>query len=174
MTEDRRTVLKILSGVLGTGCAAVVGVPVLGALTAPAVRITVRGAKGFVPVLDLLALPEDGTPVGVPVVVEAPEDAWSKLPPTEIGAVYLRKAPEDGRIQAFSTVCPHLGCRVDYQASKRQFICPCHDSAFDLDGRVESGPSPRGMDDLATRVVDGKVEVEFLRFRTGTPRKVEV
>lgn len=174
MSEDRRTVLKILSGVLGTGCAAAVGVPVLGALTAPAVRITVRGARGFVPVLELAALPEDGTPVGVPVVVEAPEDAWSRLPPTEIGAVYVRRVPGDERLQAFSTVCPHLGCRVDYQPKKKQFLCPCHDSAFALDGQVESGPSPRGMDELATRVTDGKVEVEFLRFKTGTARKVEV
>lgn len=174
MSEDRRAVLKILSGVLGTGCAAAVGVPILGALTAPAVRVTVRGARGFVPVLDLQALPEDGTPVGVPVVVEAPEDAWSRLPPTEVGTVYVRRKPGGEGLQAFSTVCPHLGCRVDYQPSRKQFVCPCHDSAFAMDGQVESGPSPRGMDTLVTRVVDGKVEVEFLRFKTGTARKVEV
>ena len=174
MPEDRRTVLKVLTGVLGTGCAAAVGVPVLGALTAPAIRITVKGARGFVPVLDLEALPEDGTPVGVGVVVEEPEDAWSKLPPTEVGAVYLRRLPAGAGIQAFTTVCPHLGCRIDYQPAKQQFVCPCHESVFGLDGQVASGPSPRGMDDLLTRVVGGKIEVEFMRFKTGTARKLEV
>jgi Rieske Fe-S protein len=174
MPEDRRTVLKVLSGVLGTGCAAAIGVPVLGALTAPAVRVTVKGARGFVPVLALEALPLDGTPVGIPVVVEAPEDAWSRLPPTEVGAVYLRRLPGEQGILAFTTVCPHLGCRIDYQPSRQHFVCPCHESVFGLDGQVTSGPSPRGMDDLGTRVVGGQIEVEFMRFKTGTARKVEV
>jgi menaquinol-cytochrome c reductase iron-sulfur subunit len=75
-------------------------------------------------------------------------------------------------VHAFSTVCPHLGCGVDFNADKRAFACPCHESAFALDGRVESGPSPRGLDRLEARVVEGRVEVKYQRFRQGTQDKV--
>jgi hypothetical protein len=34
-----------------------------------------------------------------------------------------------------------------------------------------TGPSPRALDELATRVEDGFVLVEFRRFRQGTPGK---
>jgi Rieske Fe-S protein len=74
----------------------------------------------------------------------------------------------------YSTICPHLGCAVDYKADQKRFGCPCHDSLFKLDGKVESGPSPRPLDILESRVVDGKVEVRYQRFKTGVPEKKQV
>jgi Rieske Fe-S protein len=41
---------------------------------------------------------------------------------------------------AFSSVCPHLGCRVLWQEDKRHFLCPCHNGIFDENGVATSGP----------------------------------
>ena len=58
----------------------------------------------------------------------------------------------DGDIVAFSTICQHQGCQVQYvavnpnpsQAQSPVAVCPCHASVFDLvnGGNVLSGPSP--------------------------------
>ncbi len=45
-------------------------------------------------------------------------------------------------IYAFVTVCTHLGCAVNFDASERLFRCPCHGSVFALDGKVLGGPAP--------------------------------
>ena len=49
---------------------------------------------------------------------------------------------------AYNTVCPHLGCFVDYRKDEQDFFCPCHDSNFDLEGNLLKGVSPRAMDTL--------------------------
>jgi cytochrome b6-f complex iron-sulfur subunit len=40
-----------------------------------------------------------------------------------------------------SPVCTHLGCLVDVEGT--ELVCPCHDSAFDREGRVLRGPAQR-------------------------------
>lgn len=157
---------------MGGGAAAAVGVPSLAALMTPVFKDTVVGADGFVPVAELTQLPE-ATPVKVIVVVPEPHDAWNKLPPTEVGAIFLTRVAPD-RVQAFSTVCPHLGCGVEYRSDRATFVCPCHDSAFALDGAVSTGPSPRPLDELKTRIVGGRVEVRYEAFRVGTAEKIGV
>lgn len=47
-------------------------------------------------------------------------------------------------IAAVSTVCPHLGCLVS-RKENGEFLCPCHGSKFDSEGKVLSGPPPRGL-----------------------------
>jgi len=42
---------------------------------------------------------------------------------------------------AYSTICPHLGCRV--QPADEGFKCPCHGSRFDRQGAVLNGPAAR-------------------------------
>ena len=49
---------------------------------------------------------------------------------------------------AYNTVCPHLGCFVDYRKKEQDFFCPCHDSNFDLNSKLVKGVSPRAMDTL--------------------------
>ena len=41
---------------------------------------------------------------------------------------------------ALSSVCPHLGCRVHWESQNDRFFCPCHNGAFDRDGKPVSGP----------------------------------
>lgn len=48
----------------------------------------------------------------------------------------------DNSLKAFSAVCPHLGCIVQWNADEKSFDCPCHGSRFDTEGIVINGPSP--------------------------------
>jgi len=45
-------------------------------------------------------------------------------------------------LYAMDAVCTHLGCLVE-QAEEGGFICPCHDSRFDAQGRPEAGPATK-------------------------------
>lgn len=56
-------------------------------------------------------------------------------------------------ITAFSAVCTHLGCIVDFDATARQIVCPCHDGRFNATtGVVVSGPPPRPLTPVATAI----------------------
>ena len=47
----------------------------------------------------------------------------------------------DNSLHAFSAVCPHLGCIVQWNRDEKSFDCPCHGSRFACDGKVINGPS---------------------------------
>ena len=47
----------------------------------------------------------------------------------------------DNSLKAFSAVCPHLGCIVQWNRDEKSFDCPCHGSRFATDGTVINGPS---------------------------------
>jgi len=61
--------------------------------------------------------------------------------------------------RAFSKVCTHLGCIVEWRAKDRVFFCPCHNGVFDARGNVVSGPPPQGLPRLKVEVASGKVYV---------------
>ncbi len=42
--------------------------------------------------------------------------------------------------QAFSSLCPHLGCKVHWEGQEQHFVCPCHGGIFDAEGRPQAGP----------------------------------
>ncbi len=54
------------------------------------------------------------------------------------GEVLVRRTDEG--FQAFSNVCPHLGCRVHWEEDNNRFFCPCHNGAFDENGIATAGP----------------------------------
>lgn len=118
-------------------------------------------------------LPEDGSPITVPVLAER-VDAWSRFPAQPIGAVLLRRLP-DGSVQAINTRCPHAGCTIVFEPGPRKLFCPCHNASFDLDGRRldAASPSPRDLDTLQVKVENQtEIWVQFQHFRTGIPDKV--
>src|SRR5581483_4416842 len=106
------------------------------------------GAAIAVRVTTLEALPEDGVPRQFPVLASR-TDAWSRTPSARVGAVYLRRS-SGGTVQALNVVCPHAGCFVDFLAERNGFLCPCHNSSFDLEGKIAdpASPSPRALDSL--------------------------
>lgn len=138
-----------------------------------------KDEQGFIR-LDVTAdvIPADGTPVAV-TVRDDQEDAWNRFTDVPVGSIWLRRNT-DGSIVAFNSVCPHLGCSVNFRRSENDFFCPCHTSSFALDGTKTNEIPPRNMDDLAVVLrTDGKnaddgneIWVRFQNFRRATPDKV--
>ncbi len=126
--------------------------------------------EGFLAVTKLTDLPNDGTPLRF--VLRADKiDAWNIFKNETIGSIYLRKMPGD-QIIAFTDTCPHLGCKVDYQEGKQSFLCPCHASAFELDGKPTNKIPPRGLDVLDCKTdQDGRVWVKYEDFQGGVEDK---
>lgn len=86
--------------------------------------------------------------------------------------VWVVKKP-GGAVMAYSPTCPHLGCGYRWNPETSRFECPCHASTFDIDGKVQGGPAPRGLDELPSRVEEGVLYVKFMKFRLGITDKVE-
>jgi len=40
-----------------------------------------------------------------------------------------------------TSVCPHNGCRLNYNKQSEQFVCPYHNSKFNLNGKCLQGPA---------------------------------
>jgi cytochrome b6-f complex iron-sulfur subunit len=65
-------------------------------------------------------------------------------------ALLVRIGETDWR--AFSAVCTHLNCTVQYQEASHQIWCACHNGMYDLHGRVVSGPPPRPLEEYTVKV----------------------
>ena len=46
-----------------------------------------------------------------------------------------------GNLHALSSVCPHRGCDVEWNAEEKVWDCPCHGSRFTSEGAVIRGPA---------------------------------
>ena len=54
---------------------------------------------------------------------------------------------DDGRLDAVSARCTHLGCQVTWNPAERSWDCPCHGSRFGTDGTVLQGPAVKPLGD---------------------------
>ena len=167
--------------------ACIVGIPGVGYI----IGTVRRGSSQGKTVQRLLRLKD--LPVGRPVelaITGRRRDAWTTYPKETIGRVWLvRKAPTPEKssaseVEAYTTVCPHLGCAVKLAGSGKMFVCPCHQAGFDLDGRRLSplqlghkNPSPRDMDTLECRIAKDDsgepwVEVTYEKYKRGLTIKI--
>jgi Rieske Fe-S protein len=163
----RRRLLGVGVGVVGTGVACVaLGPAIVLAIQAPAGA----GPGAFVAIGDRRRF-RPGRPVKVEIRGDV-QDGWVRFGETRLGSCWIVEL--DGELVAFSTVCPHLGCAIGLAPDGDRFACPCHRSAFGLDGRREAGPSPRDLDRLELREEAGIVAVRWARFRPGVPTQEPV
>jgi Rieske Fe-S protein len=65
----------------------------------------------------------------------------------------------DTEWKAFSAVCTHLNCTVQYQEGRREIWCACHNGTYDLNGRVASGPPPKPLEELAVKLRGDEVVI---------------
>ncbi|MBK9121574.1 MAG: Rieske 2Fe-2S domain-containing protein [Chloroflexi bacterium] len=89
--------------------------------------------------------------------------APASVTPFTQGRFYLVRMP-DGGFVALYRKCTHLGCAVPWNPSENRFVCPCHASAFEMDGQVINAPAPRPLDRFAVIIEGGMVKVD-----TSTP-----
>ena len=179
-SPDRRDFIKGASCAIGAAIGAVpmaAGVRVV--LDPLSRQATAEEGAEFIRLADVSDLPE-GEPMKF-AIVEDKKDKWSRYKDVPVGAVYLLKTATQEESEtsisviAYNTVCPHLGCFVDYREKEQDFFCPCHDSNFDLNGKLVKGVSPRAMDTLEVdeeKLKAGEVWVKFQRFKGNTKEKI--
>lgn len=139
VSQDRRTVISWL---LGTGVAASL-------------------ASFFYPVARFLNPPQ----VAEASVNEVDAGKVQDLKPNSGKIVKFGNKPallvrvNDTEWKAFSAVCTHLNCTVQYQEARREIWCACHNGTYDLNGRVVSGPPPKPLEELAVKIRGDEVVV---------------
>ena len=165
--EGRRLFLKLGVHGLGAGVAAVTAGPALAYLAYPLSHDTTTGSGGFIPAGRAERFKE-GEPVKVDLLSDK-MDAWNRIEQVKIGSAWIIRTND--KLIAYSSVCPHLGCAVDYESAEHKFKCPCHRSAFGLDGTIEDGPAPRTLDTLEVKEEGGVLAIRYQRFKIGVHDK---
>lgn len=118
------------------------------------------------------AIPDSFKPVKKPSkywFTKTDTDAYLKFQKHE--DVWVVKQP-DNSLKVFSPICPHMGCRYNWNQDEELFICPCHNSVYTIEGKVVSGPAPRGLDTLPIKIKERELYVLYERFEVGVPQKI--
>lgn len=84
--------------------------------------------QGWVFVADVASLP-----VGASMTFKTPSGASAAV-------THLTDTGKDTDFLALSDTCPHLGCKVHWEAHNNRFFCPCHNGVFTPGGVATSGP----------------------------------
>ena len=152
---NRHDFVKIVTTFLGTVMAAIVGLPGIGYLVSPAMRT--QKSEAWIPLGPL-----ENYPLGTPApfnFTRTKVNGWEKTI-ISYGVFVLRK--DESQVKVFSNICTHLGCRVSWHPDLHEYVSPCHDGHFDIDGKVTKGPPPRPLDQYETKVENGNLFIHLL------------
>jgi Rieske Fe-S protein len=147
----RRGFLLALGLGLNAIAAALVAIPFLGYLFAPARKLA---EQAWIPLGPLADFPERQTRLATyrNPFVQAWDGDTANVP------CWVRRL--DGEtFQVFAINCAHLGCPVRWFAESRLFMCPCHGGVYYEDGSRASGPPPRGLFEYEYRIDGGQLWV---------------
>ncbi len=148
-TYTRRGFYLAAINVLGAVITAAIAIPAAAYLL---IRPKSSDEGGFAEVGDVAQL-KIGKPQEV-LYTRKRVDGWKKV--NEKTSTWLVKT-DPNTVIAFNPACTHLGCAYHWDDGNHQFICPCHASAFSIDGKVLAGPAPRPLDRYVAKVQDGKI-----------------
>ena len=163
-STNRRSFLGALIGVGSVAVGALLSVPLIRFAIHPLLSKTTETAWSEIGSLEELF--SINAPVKRLVTVEH-RDGWRKVVSEK--PVYVVK--DTGILRVLSPICPHLGCSISWRESQSQFVCPCHVGIFSTDGTRISGPAPRAMDELESKVENGRLKVRYQYFRQLIPTK---
>ncbi|MDX1632010.1 MAG: ubiquinol-cytochrome c reductase iron-sulfur subunit [Thermoanaerobaculia bacterium] len=87
-----------------------------------------------------------------------------RIPPgerleVEIAGVPVELSRTEEEITARSLRCTHFGCTVAWKPDRGEYVCPCHDGAFEPDGTVAYGPPDDPLPTLRTEREGDSVKV---------------
>ena len=129
---------------------AIITVPALGFLVSPANKVSTT--EKWVDV-GKLADVKIKSPTAVTFNVKI-KDGWVTSEAAE--TVFIVREDEKKYI-VLSNQCTHLSCRVAWHPDKNEYICPCHNGIYDMEGGNISGPPPRPLDRYKTKLDNGHV-----------------
>lgn len=66
----------------------------------------------------------------------------------------------DGQTKVFSSHCTHLGCTINKMEGDK-LVCPCHGSAFDMDGNATKGPAVRSLAEKKFKLNTSTQQIEI-------------
>lgn len=166
---DRRSFLGVLLGVVTASVTAFLSIPLVRFAIYPIVEKTTETLWSPIGVAAELTREAAGAGGVTKRIIRVEQrDGWRKIVSDK--AIYL-VADAAGGLRALSPICPHLGCPVTWQKAKNQFVCPCHGGVFASNGTYVSGPPPRAMDELETKIEHGQILVRYQYFRSLVPTK---
>ena len=73
--------------------------------------------------------------------------------------IIVKKSDTDYLV--FSSVCRHKKCNVRYKKDRDLFVCPCHGSTYNMNGKVIKGPSQGDIPKYRVKVKDNKLEISI-------------
>jgi len=65
----------------------------------------------------------------------------------------------DGKLKAFTAICTHLSCTVQYRSDLEHIWCACHNGHYNLNGINIAGPPPRPLTPFRVNIKEGRVFV---------------
>jgi len=151
---SRRDFVKVVTATLSGIMGAAMGIPIIAYLIDPA--LNVQTSEAWIPLGPL-----EGYPVGSPKAFSFTRsniNGWEKTV-NSYGGFIVRKSESD--LLALSNRCTHLSCSVNWVEEQQEYVCPCHDAQFDIDGNVNAGPPPTPLDHFETKVEEGNLFVFF-------------
>lgn len=150
--EDRREFLKKMIFVLGGLLTAGITIPGGVYFLSPAWK---KEEEEWVELGDISAIP-----IGEPVrleFIQRKKDGWI----TSEGRANAWVVTADGKdFTVFDPHCTHLGCPYRWDPKKKQFLCPCHNAIFAMNGEVLAGPPPRPLDEYASKIIGDKLLIQ--------------
>ena len=66
---------------------------------------------------------------------------------------------DEAKYKAFSAICTHLSCTVQYRKDLKHIWCACHNGHFDLFGKNLSGPPPSPLEEYQVSIVNDDIIV---------------
>ncbi|BAY14641.1 Rieske [2Fe-2S] domain-containing protein [Nostoc sp. HK-01] len=88
---------------------------------------------------------------GIPIPVKG-------LPNDKVDYLIIKDGPAIAEY-GIRPICTHLGCTVEWNQQKNHFICPCHGSQYDSQGRVVHGPAVRSLPLITVVVKQNQVRL---------------
>lgn len=103
--------------------------------------------------------------VGTKLVALAslPVGAGFKFTTPDTGTPAMVFHEQDGSVKAFSLICTHQGCEVEYYQQYKALACPCHGAVYDITNGVPTqGPARRALTSYKVQV-DGSGNVVYVQ-----------
>lgn len=77
------------------------------------------------------------------------------------GGSVLVDHPSANVYNALSSICTHQSCQITgFDTGSSQFICPCHGSMFDVNGKVTQGPAGRPLTKYSTQIIGTQLTIK--------------